>query len=1844
MEIVPRYSGIPPRTLELRLSTGSFRDMYGNSVASEEFVRRWETSALSSSGSLKLMGQYPQPGETGVPTNARIQLFFDRTLPYVSSVDAVAILGRGERQTASFENADRVLVVNSATLSPNTLYQVSISDTALGLLGISPDSPIAFEFTTGPGPLLDAQADEITPPYSPTERFPINAKLVVRTSAPLPTFAPQVVTSSNPGAAISAMLLDDRRTLAMTVLDPVPSMSQVSVNFRDLRDILGRRVGTSGLSMRTGSELDREPPAIVGTTPSDGGSNVSPTTAIRVLLNERISLLTPQASLRLLKNGSVVDGKVSVGPRSYYDTAGNFVDFVPARPLDADSDYQLDIGGILDYAANASAAKTIRFRTGGTPSANPPYPRVIRTSAQFGEIGPQQTLEIEFDQPVSQAHSRATVELTVSRRSEGPLRYQFPLRLEFAANAIRVIPLASWPSNRTVSLSFSSQDLYGRDISTSFAFAAGRQSDTSQPVIVSVTPRPGSLFDGNTPIRVEFSKPMLAASQLGGGIMFSDSVQRGEARTEWSADLKSFTLDAPIPNYQDAYPSRISLAISQLLTDLGGNPIRTVTLVWPVVPKGSSVAPSSVSSVIRTWPQSASSLPGILSGFQPLQLLFNQAVNVQSLNRSLWVVNNVRMDGVWTAEGSLASFTPNVAWRPGEVGLLSFDQALSLEQSFRGIVPVSVESGSVARVVRASMSPSVQHPLDAVIEVEFDRDPPPRGAIQVIASPPAGFQQMFPVSISETRVRSGVMRYQPVNPLPLNGIVAIRTVEGSTAVAAFSTSYTNIVAAANQSTKVSYLSPAPGSGDVPRNAILSVLMDGGLNPITLESAVKVTVQGGTIPVLLNADTAANGALQITPQAAFPANALVTVKIDGWLDRAGRALPTVEWTFRTSQNFDFIAPRLLGSSTIVIDNTMLTVDPFVPVHLTFDKPLDPVRTLNAFRSSSNNRAIDWVLSADLRTITLTPPVLGWNRGERFEIRFACVDFSGNAFRTQVNFQIPFEPIAAPLELTSTSVQDGDTGLPLNVQFGLLFNQPPNGDAANQVFLKDSGGRRISLFRPYSVGRRLLLVPEVLLDPNSSYELTIGSVTGGTGRPLTNPRTIRFRSGADLDLTSPEATPRFGLADEPIVIRFSEPMNTAGLSETPLTWIDWRGGGSGFTVVAPVRADWASDRRTLTITPLQPLRNLEHKLNLGVVDLAGNGSDRVLGNFEYTFTPPLTLPAVPQTAVTLSPADGSTNVPLNARLLILLNVTAALPVQFRLYENGVLTEVSVDALTTSARISYPLQAGRQYRMEVAAFTDLYGRQYAAQSATFTAGTQQERSPLRFVSSTPTAGEAGVAIDRPWTLSFDKPLSPFFIYSRPQSSRNVPYSVRYEFEKEKLTARPSPTWPAAASIQWTVGVRGSFESSITDWAGNEMMQPVSLNFRTAALNDPNPPKLLSISPEPGTLLSAGPLAYITLRFSKPVDIPRDALQLFQGSTRAEPRLVYSADFTMLTISFLPAPDTRVTIIGSNAIRDNAENPLESFVIEYPTGGAVPYGYPSWRMTEPLDTLRASANTPVRLTFDRTMNVASAQGSIRVTENGQNVSGTLTASPDGKIFTFQSAMPYAAGATVRVAVLSTMRDPDGLPTLATTYGLDAATFFVMSPPAVLPAQPAAFAIARRGFHSTSPANGVLEVEFSQEVDTGSIQMDSVWLRHGSRLISGTPSLRDGRILRFEPSEPLSVGETYVLTAGSALRSVEGTSFPGQDLRFEATSPMQGTAEVDSVEAVDWAGRAAMRVRMSQPLSRLALPDGGTEAEVLPGVDAQEFLVIPKGVSAVTLSFERTVDAAGRRLPTKRKTIEVKR
>jgi len=423
---------------------------------------------------------------------------------------------------------------------------------------------------------------------------------------------------------------------------------------------------------------------------------------------------------------------------------------------------------------------------------------------------------------------------------------------------------------------------------------------------------------------------------------------------------------------------------------------------------------------------------------------------------------------------------------------------------------------------------------------------------------------------------------------------------------------------------VSAVTPPDGTTGVGVNAVVRVRFSERINPLTVSGSTVQIVGGGqtVVPATISFETAGTEVL-VTPLEPLPDGTVMTVTISGVEDLAGRAVAPLTSTFTTSAVADTVGPTVVASS-VVGGETNVPVN--AVVELEYSEALDPQSVTSGNIQLVDNATGQPVpatvgLSGDGRTVTLAPSVPLAVGRSHFLQAFSVRDVSGNsgAFLF-LSFTTSTAADTTAPEVVLVSPEAGLTGVPINADLQVLFDEPVRATSLEQVQVR-VGGSPIAVTRTLSNGNRTLtLTPAVPLTANTVHTIAVSGVrdtAGNTGAP----ESFSFTTGPGADFVAPAApefSPANGATNVPvsgtIQVTFSEAMNPISMTNNNLVLLVQATG-----TPVPTSMSFSADLRTVILTPtpsLAPGTQYQVIANSAVTDLAGNG---VFGIATFTTAP-------------------------------------------------------------------------------------------------------------------------------------------------------------------------------------------------------------------------------------------------------------------------------------------------------------------------------------------------------------------------------------------------------------------------------------------------------------------------------------------------------------------------------------------------------------------------------------------------------------------------------------------------
>jgi methionine-rich copper-binding protein CopC len=1821
--IEPQSTGFPT-AYQVTLDPSQIQDQFGNHGQGSVQTASYTTFLATGTSGPVLSGYFPADGESGLPLNVGIRLLFDRAIDFSTASVGISVQSGSTTVAVSFESfasGRGIAMRTSKALAPNQTYTVTAGTALQDANGIALAQPASFQFTTGSVPDgTQAQILSSAPLYGTSA--PVNVQVAVRTNKRIMPLAllefNQFTGGGNPAAVPS--ISPDGQTFTLTPVAPLTMLNQYAVDLRDLVDVTGVSFGGS-FNFTPNNPQDTVAPAVLAIAPPDGSENIPTDSTVQVLFSEMIGPPLSDDYLQLTANGQAV-------PARFIPTTmnvGTLITVTPNSPLSPNTTYTLQLNAVTDLAGNSMAPQSAQFKTG----AGPRVPSLIHQISSTPALGDQgvdvaTAITVNFDSPLNPVTAYLNYSIADSFGTS------YPATATVSGSTMTITPAHPLLPNAAITVTATIYDIPGNFLFAQVKFVTGSSPDSTPLRVISVSPPDGAVLTGATQtVTLTFNKAVNSASLTGNAVTgYSNGSATKLTALRTNNDL-SLQLSATLSS------GDLTVSLDDEVKDIAGNPLVPFRAHYtlPVTPQTNIGL--GLPGLVATRP--ATGTTGVPADTAVIWF-FSSPVDPIAANAALVVIsggNPVPGSLSVSADGLTATFLPSAPFPAGANVQIYQRSPLYGDYYPRSFTVAATPPAVPLTIVRATPL-SYSMPANEVLEFEFSAD-------IAVGQGLLTLRQGYPgttIPVRESLASPRVLRLTPVTPLA-PGNYAI--VPSSKVIGANTFSF-QIAAPAAVSSAPPVIAPQANSSGTALNGSVRVSLASPLNPLTVKPGT-VTFQTGGISIsgiyFLSTD---NRGLVVTPTQLFPPNAEVDVSISGLEDLFGNPVPAKAWSFTTGSAVDF-QPLTIVEQSFNSYPTAPQIPANAPVVWVFNKPVDPTSVSAQAIRINPQVTMSVQFSDDLRTVSIFANP-SFFKGQQYSLDvLSLTDLSGNPLSgsSSSTFYTAFDPDTTAPQLLQVSPADSQTGLPLNSQIIAKFDEPLLGTSFSQIQLL-RGTDTVALVQEPDDLRHVRFSPARPLDPNTTYTLVITGVSDLSGNIMNGTVTRTFTTGDRMDTTPP--TVQFladGAPNAPIRVTFSELVSPATVdTQSIVLSVASNNGSSWYWIPIPVNLTESSDGLMVTVTPVSPLRpDWRYLLTAtNIRDFAGNSGGIGSGSGAPTFTTTATPETTPPVVV-LTPADGSTAVPLATAIgaqvsKTFLNPAGSTPFQVSSNGQPVPGTVTLSGNVFSFLPALPLALSTTYRIDFASVTDFAGNQSAPVSSTFTTSASAARPPtFQFLTSVPASGDAGVPVNSPIVLTFSGQPDPASVSPNTiHISSTFPVNGVFSISGNTVTYTPTEPWPSASTI--SVSFYTSAFGGLRDLIGQNLLNNyVGISFKTAVATDPTPPQFLAASPASGTTIFPPNLTF-RLTFSKTVAVGPNGLTIFSGS-QGTPQ---SAGFdpkdshTLVFGATIPA-DSQFSIVGSDAIVDRNGNSIAPFTLQYPTGDAIDFGRPTVTLSTPRSGASAVApTTPILLQFSKPMDPQTLLAAVRVTQDGNTITGKLDLSNSNQTVQFTPDQPYGPGSRIDIFVLETAADTSGL-----TFFSRVDSWFTVAPAA------GSMSVTQTSFGSSVSADASLDVAFERPLEQLTLNGSSVWLRAGRKLISGSLELRNSRTFRFRPDSPLVDGQEYVLTVAKELRSKDGTPANPEEFRF-TVGTSAAELKLETYERIRDAGNRAVHLRFSAPVNPLSvegvhllLPDGSEIAITRRiGVGFQDLWLFPTDPRAdltqIAVDLSGLSDRSGHEMP----------
>ncbi len=882
-----------------------------------------------------------------------------------------------------------------------------------------------------------------------------------------------------------------------------------------------------------------------------------------------VTASAPVPAITLSQGNTPVAGAASLS------ADGLTLNFVPAAPLVASANYTINVQSATDYVGNVITPFSSQFTTGTAAdssdgivlSLNPP-----NGQGSANPTPPATKTPVPVNSPVVISYSKFVDPLSVNANSIY-IQTSTGIRISGAysvdntggngpGGVVTFTPSANMPSAATIQVYANFNGNYVTDFSgnafvnASESFVTAGTADTTPPTITSVTPLNNSTDLGlNTSVTLTFSKPLNPNTVNNTTFNLFNGTTRMNPGVSLSSDYQVVTMSIGLPNN-----AKITVVATSGVQDLAGNHLVDFSSSFTTVQLTSGTRPS----VTGERPGSnASSVPV----GSPIVLFVNESLNPSTVNSALNVSQNgTLVAGTIALSGNnqVVEFTPSAPFTAGAyvqvfLSTAATDTFGNALNNFQYAFTVAPDVSASAPVVTATVpyngagNGSYSYagvPTNAPIDIQFSKpiDPTTVNSTNFVLAFCGNNGQLVPTTV--TLRTPTIVRMTPTSALFPNFTnpgycytvsTAVKDTDGHPLANPLSNYFYTGSGKDTAQPQVSSITPPNATTNIGTNAPIQVRFNKQINVLTVSSStvqISTLVNGTPTPIapvsisfenlgLANTDTTD---VLFTPLNVLPDNAVINIAISNVQDLAGNNIVSYTGSFTTRVGPDFVTPKVVSTNPIsqqtVPNNSVIT--------LNFSEPIDPLTAVNINNISVYDYAQSvylngtWSVSPNALSASFTPTDSSGNTislgvGRQFQVgwngnitNLVGTGVQGGSF----NFFTALTASTTTPQVSFTSPENGQTGVPINGLVQVLFNEPVQSSSVLDVTLGLSGTPVSGVVNTLSQGNTLLtLTPPALLQGGSSYSINVAGVKDAAGNALTTPVTSAFTTAAGADLIYP-----------------------------------------------------------------------------------------------------------------------------------------------------------------------------------------------------------------------------------------------------------------------------------------------------------------------------------------------------------------------------------------------------------------------------------------------------------------------------------------------------------------------------------------------------------------------------------------------------------------------------------------------------------------------------------------------------------------------------------------------------
>ncbi len=743
-----------------------------------------------------------------------------------------------------------------------------------------------------------------------------------------------------------------------------------------------------------------------------------------------------------------------------------------------------------------------------------------------------------------------------------------------------------------------------------------------------------------------------------------------------------------------------------------------------------------------------------------------------------------------------------------------------------------------------------------------------------------------------------------------------------------------------------------------------------------------------------------------------------------------------------------------------------------------------------------------------------------------------DLRGNALQTDYIWSFT---TGVPPMVISTFPQDAATAVSINSKLTATFSMAMDSSTiTSSTFTLKQGVLSVSGAVIYS-NSVATFKPATHLAVNALYTATItNEVKNQAGISMINNYVWTFTTGSGPDNTPPTVilTVPVNLATGVAIntkptATFSEAMDP--LTITPAT----------FTIMQGTLSVSGSVTYVGTVATFKPLTNFAANttytatITTGAEDVAGNS---MVSNYVWTFSTGTGSDEIPPTVISTVPANLATGVAINAKPTATfseaMDPMTITPSTFTVKQGNLFISGSVTYIGLVATFTPTTNfiANTVYTATITTgVEDLAGNAMETNYVwTFTTGTSPDIIPPTVISTVPVNLATGVELNIKPSATFSEAMDPLTINSLTYTLKTGATFVAGSVSYVGVVAVYTPATILLANTTYTATIT----TGVKDLAGNAMVSNYIWTFTTGTIIDIIPPTVISTIPAnlaTQVTLNIKPTATFSEAMD-PLTINALTYTLKQGTTVVAGLVSYSG----LVATFTPATsllaNTNYTATITTGVKDLAGNTMVSnYVWTFTT---LNVSAPTVILTDPDDLeTDVALSKVVTATFSEPMDPLTINEITFTLQNGSNsVTGVI--SYIGTTASFAPSTNLLPNTLYTGTITTGAMSAGGTP-LAANYTWTFTTASMLAPTVI--------STAPMDLDIDVPLNQVISADFSEEMNSSTINTSTFTLMQGTTVISGLVNY-SGFTATLTPSSNLLSNTTYTATITTGAENLSGT------------------------------------------------------------------------------------------------------